>query len=101
MKKKNFDLDCIVFVCTNERSGAEASCGKKGGSILREELKALVKSGDQFKGKKIRVSQSGCLGRCQEGIATLVMPHGEWIVEAESKSATELAKEIKILVGDF
>ncbi len=69
-----------VFVCTNARNDAcKKSCNDNGeGSAAVKFLKnEVAKRGLNGKGK-IRVSQSGCLGRCQEGPALVIYPQGNW-----------------------
>ena len=67
----------IVFVCTNQREpGDRVCCADRGGAALREHLKDLVKRRG-LRGR-IRISQSGCLDRCEDGPNIMVFPDNVW-----------------------
>jgi NADH:ubiquinone oxidoreductase subunit E len=70
-----------VFVCCNERKDG-TGCGFTGGNEIRDELRVLSKS-PEFKESKLRVSQSGCLGRCEDGPVVVAYPKGEWVLQAQ------------------
>lgn len=67
-----------VFVCTNQKKDGKTCCANQGGlpyfDYLKEKLRALDKSGPG----KIRVSQSGCLGRCNLGPCLVIYPESVW-----------------------
>lgn len=70
--------DNILFVCANARGADKReSCGTSHGSaelckLLRDEVKA--------RGLKpqLRVTSSGCLGRCYGGPHAVLMPADKW-----------------------
>lgn len=67
----------IVFVCTNQRApGERVCCADRGGAELRDRLKAMVK--ERGLRGRIRVSQSGCLDRCEDGPNIMVFPDNVW-----------------------
>lgn len=67
-----------IFVCTNQKEEGRACCANKGGSPFFAYLKeALIKHNLHGPGK-IRVSQSGCLGRCTDGPWLVIYPEGTW-----------------------
>ena len=87
--------DLHVFVCTNDKKDG---CGEKGGPEIVKELKAWTREAG-LKGK-VRINKSGCLGRCDLGVACVAYPKGEWAIKArpEDMEAIEswvakLAKE--------
>jgi hypothetical protein len=51
---------------------------------LRAELKRFAK--EQGWGARVRVNASGCLGRCEEGIAAVLYPQSEWFTELTPES---------------
>lgn len=67
-----------VFVCSNQKKDGKTCCASRGGlpyfTYLKEKLHSLDKSGPG----KIRVSQSGCLGRCNLGPCIVIYPEGVW-----------------------
>ncbi len=91
MKTDQNSYDLHVLVCTNEKSKGE-SCGPKGGQALLDHLKSWLKSSEQ-KGK-VRINKSGCLGRCESGIACVAYPKGEWIIEATPEDAVAIQEWI-------
>jgi predicted metal-binding protein len=75
MQKSDIPHEAIVLVCANARSmGERMSCAGEGceGQRLLIRLKELVK--EKGMEKRIRVSKSGCLDRCEEGPVVLVVP---------------------------
>jgi (2Fe-2S) ferredoxin len=71
----------IVFVCVNQRDpGERVCCADGGGQVLRDKLKAMVK--DRGLRGRIRVSQSGCMDRCEEGPNMMVFPDNVWFSAA-------------------
>lgn len=79
MKKDEKTYDLHVLVCTNVKEKGQ-SCGPKGAFDLMKNIKSWSK--DAGLPGKIRVNQSGCLGRCEAGIACVAYPNGSWITEA-------------------
>ncbi|HOC67298.1 MAG: Ferredoxin, 2Fe-2S [Candidatus Hydrogenedentes bacterium ADurb.Bin101] len=65
----------IVYVCLNERE-AGPCCAAKGSTDIHALLKEAVKT--RGLNTKIRVSRSGCMGRCGNGPNVLVFPDGVW-----------------------
>ncbi len=79
MKIDHEKYDLHVLICTNEKEKG-GGCGTLGGKVILEELKSWSKKA-ALKGK-IRVNKSGCLGRCESGVACVAYPKGEWVIEA-------------------
>ena len=88
-KKK---LDLHVFVCTNKKESGNC-CANRGSEKMRNDLKALCK--DPSYHGRVRVNASGCLGRCEEGIAAVFYPEGKWFENLTSDSAPEIFEEMK------
>jgi len=67
-----------LFFCVNERDSRKVSCHASGAEPLYEYAKEQV-SKQGLKGKgAVRVSCSGCLGRCKEGPILVVYPDAVW-----------------------
>jgi len=96
MKKDKDRYELHVLVCTNDK---KKGCGPKGGQEIVDELKEWTKSGIFPKGS-IRVNKSGCLGRCDEAIACVAYPKGEWVVEASPKDVPAIQEWISSLMND-
>jgi (2Fe-2S) ferredoxin len=68
----------VVFVCCNQRAEVErVCCASQGGQELRDRMKALVK--EKGHRTRIRVSQSGCMDRCEEGANVMIFPDNRWL----------------------
>lgn len=84
----------IVFVCTNVRaSGPRVSCGAVGGIELKERLKALVKQ--HGLADRIRISSSGCMDVCEEGLNAMAFPDNRWICGASADDAESIFEQIR------
>lgn len=79
MKNSDSTISTHVFVCTNKKT-AGACCADRGGEKLRDDLKEWLRSQPEISGR-VRINASGCLGKCAQGIATVIYPQKEWLVE--------------------
>jgi len=75
-EKQSTPYLCHIFVCTYDRGGERKSCGDEEGVELRAVLKAEV--GSRGWKRWVRVTQSGCLGRCADGPNVMIYPQGIW-----------------------
>lgn len=64
-----------VFVCTNQKPDGKKCCANQ---EIAAYLKEKVQEVGAWGPGKIRVSTSGCLGRCQKGPCVLVYPDNLW-----------------------
>ena len=92
IQKDGYDLH--VLVCTNEKEKGQ-SCGPKGAQSIVDHLKGWVKE-QGFKGR-IRVNRSGCLGKCESGIACVAYPEGEWVLKALPEDLPAIEEWIRSL----
>ena len=66
-----------VFFCINEKASAKPCCHRGGSVELFNYAKQRVEALD-LKAQGIRVSHSGCLGRCRLGPSVVVYPDNVW-----------------------
>lgn len=67
-----------VFICTNQKAAGKVCCANTGGEAYFAYLKEkLLEMGMHGPGN-VRVSKSGCLGRCSEGPCIVIYPEGVW-----------------------
>lgn len=67
-----------IFVCTNQKPEPKACCANHASAEIFDYLKSrLLELGLHGPGM-VRVSKSGCLGRCAQGPCTVVYPEGNW-----------------------
>lgn len=67
---------CHVFVCTNDRGGTRKSCADGDNVAVRAALKTAV--AERGWRAQVRVSQSGCLGLCEQGPNVILYPQKVW-----------------------
>lgn len=67
-----------IFLCTNLRENNKDCCAKRGAKPLLDYLKANLKLLIKNQPQKIRVSHSGCLGRCSLGPVLVIYPESTW-----------------------
>lgn len=67
-----------VLLCTNQKATGTPCCANSGGEEFFKYMKAkLVELGIHGPGQ-IRLSKSGCLGRCKLGPCIVIYPEGVW-----------------------
>ena len=91
------NLETHLFICTNHREN-EGSCARKGSVELREKVKKICQDPARGWHGRIRVNTAGCLGRCEEGIATVFYPQGEWVTGLNAEDEDVLEKKITSLL---
>lgn len=74
---KKTPFKCHIFVCVNDRKGARKSCEDGSGSKIRQILKERFQQMD-LPADAVRVSQSLCLGLCNDGPNLMIYPQGRW-----------------------
>lgn len=82
-----------LFICTNA-PGVENKCHFKGGEKLHAKVKQLAR--DLPDAQEIRVNKSGCLHKCEHGIAAVLYPKGEWklnLIENDEQALLDLLKD--------
>ena len=84
-----------VFFCCNQRDPADARgcCNAKGASDMREYAKSRVKELGLAGPGKLRINQSGCLDRCEEGPCVVVYPDAVWYTYVDRGDVDEIIEE--------
>ncbi len=96
MKESKSELKLNVFVCTNQKVNKEC-CAAKGGEELRAKLKEWTKQKPEWR-KLIRINSSGCVDRCQEGIAIAVFPQNKWLVDVKLDNIEDVKNYLQHLL---
>jgi predicted metal-binding protein len=88
------DFKAHLFVCTNSRApGAKReSCGHKGSEALRAQVKEMCKARGL---KGVRINSAGCLDQCEQGIAAVLYPQGEWHLNLKAEDAETLVAAVE------
>lgn len=79
-----------VFVCTNLKPGGKKCCAQSGGEPFFDYLKAKLLEMDLHGPGKVRVSKSGCLGRCAIGPCLVIYPEGIWYTYSQESDLDEI-----------
>lgn len=67
-----------VFVCTNQKPEPKACCANHASTATLDYLKTRLLELGLHGPNMVRISKSGCLGRCAQGPCTVVYPEGKW-----------------------
>lgn len=82
-----------VFFCCNQRDNGSVCCNDKGASGLRAYAKKRVGDLNLSGPGKVRINQSGCLDRCDEGPCLVVYPEGTWYTYLDEADVDEIIDE--------
>jgi len=97
-EQKESPFCCHVFVCTNDRKGARISCADGEAVDIRSLLKKAVAERG-WRGR-VRVSQSGCLGLCEEGPNVLLYPQKIWFSGVKVSDCDKILAEMERAIQD-
>ncbi|STY28109.1 (2Fe-2S) ferredoxin [Legionella wadsworthii] len=67
-----------VLICTNQKAAGKKCCANSGGEPFFDYLKSKLLELEMHGPGKVRVSKSGCLGRCSSGPCIVIYPEGVW-----------------------
>jgi (2Fe-2S) ferredoxin len=82
----------LVLVCGNVRTDGRLSCGVQGNNELKDRLKELCKA----RGLPVRVVQTSCLGKCDEGPNIMIVPDNFWLSQVTDADIPEIMKIIEV-----
>lgn len=89
-----------VFVCVNQKDSGKKCCADAGGLPYVQHLKDKLLRLNAHGPGRIRVSQSGCLGRCTQGPCLVVYPEGIWYTYQSDSDLDEII-ETHLLKGEI
>lgn len=81
-----------VFVCCNQRD-ADAErpcCAGRDSQALRDYAKQRIKALGLNGAGRVRINQSGCLDRCEEGPVMVVYPEETWYCYLDEEDVDEI-----------
>ncbi|WP_058533307.1 (2Fe-2S) ferredoxin domain-containing protein [Legionella saoudiensis] len=67
-----------VLICTNQKAAGKQCCANSGGEEFFTYMKSRLSELGMHGPGKVRVSKSGCLGRCDLGPCVVIYPEGVW-----------------------
>ncbi len=85
-----------VFICTNDRgpNGKRPSCAHRGSNEFRDQVKAACRE-KNFAPGTVRVNSAGCLDQCERGIAAVVYPQGEWLLDLTAADVNRVVDAVE------
>lgn len=86
-----------LFFCTNQKESGKACCANKHAAELAEYAKQQIKKRDLWGEGRVRVSQSGCLGRCRQGPALVIYPEAVWYTYRSEHDIDEIINQHLVL----
>jgi (2Fe-2S) ferredoxin len=82
-----------VFFCVNQRDDGRPCCANHNAQSMRDYAKEKVKAlGLAGKGK-VRISNAGCMDRCEEGPIMVVYPEATWYTYVDKEDIDEIVEE--------
>jgi predicted metal-binding protein len=87
MKTEQRALKKHLFICCNEKDSGDF-CGSKKPQELINELKARLRENELW--DEYKVTKSGCLGPCSEGISATLYPDNLLLTEISKDDIEEL-----------
>ena len=79
-----------VFLCINQREDGRPCCADRGALAAQKHAKKRLKELDMNGQGKIRINQSGCLDRCEEGPVLVVYPQGTWYTYVDTQDIDDI-----------
>lgn len=79
-----------VFFCINQREDGKQCCANSGSQAMREYAKKRIRALDMNGEGKVRINNSGCLDRCEEGPVVVVYPEGVWYTYVDEHDIDEI-----------
>ena len=67
-----------VFFCVNQRDNDRKCCQDANAQAMCDYAKQRIRALDLAGKGKIRISRSGCMGRCVSGPCVVIYPEGVW-----------------------
>lgn len=79
-----------VLLCTNQKVPGKQCCANSGGEEYFSHMKSKLLELELHGPGKIRVSKSGCLGRCSSGPCIVIYPEGTWYTYSSTEDIDEI-----------
>jgi (2Fe-2S) ferredoxin len=79
-----------VFICMNQREGGRPCCADRGAQAAQQHAKQRIKQLNLNGQGKVRINQSGCLDRCEEGPVIVIYPQGTWYTYVDNDDIDEI-----------
>ena len=85
-----------IFVCTNQKADGKKCCANANSAEIAAYLKQKLQVEGCWGPDKIRLSTSGCLGRCASGPCQVIYPDNVWYrIETLEQADEVIEKHLK------
>ncbi|MGL5743325.1 MAG: (2Fe-2S) ferredoxin domain-containing protein [Legionella sp.] len=88
-----------VLVCTNQKAAGKQCCANSCGEEYFQYMKSRLLELEMHGPGKVRVSKSGCLGRCSSGPCVVIYPEGVWYSYSSFADIDEIIEKHLIAGG--
>lgn len=85
-----------LFFCTNLKDPGKKCCADSNASEISAYTKSRLKQLGLHGGGQIRVSTSGCLGRCRRGPCLVIYPDNIWFTYNNEQDIDEIIQSYLI-----
>jgi len=82
-----------IFFCTNQKDNNKKCCAQADANAAWEYAKHKVATAGLNFDNRVRVSKSGCLGRCEVGPCVVIYPEGVWYNYRDETDVEEIIEE--------
>lgn len=79
-----------VFMCTNQKAPGKKCCADSGGAEFFDHMKSRLLEAGMHGPDQVRMSKSGCLGRCALGPCLVIYPEGLWYTYSSFEDIDEI-----------
>lgn len=67
-----------IFFCVNQKDNGKKCCAEGDAEAMLQHTRERCKQDGLMANNHVRVSKSGCLGRCGKGPCVVIYPEGRW-----------------------
>lgn len=92
MNKAKVPYARIAFMCTNQKEAGKKCCACGGSAALQAKLKEMAAA--RGLSGQVRVSKSGCQGRCNDGPNIMVFPDNTWYSGVQESDLETILDEL-------
>ena len=82
-----------LFICSSCKYQEEGATVEGIGNQLKKDIKKKVKE-LMPNDKSIRVSTSGCMGKCKSGVAAVIYPESKWFLDLRPEDEHRVIDEL-------
>lgn len=82
-----------IFLCTNKKAVGKQCCANSGGEEYFDYMKSRLLELEMHGPGKVRVSKTGCLGRCSSGPCIVIYPEGVWYTYSSFADIDEIIEK--------